>query len=304
MASLAVVFGATSYYAGNQYLENQAQARLSEIGKASAAVDLSQVVVAKETLKFGDTLTEDKLKLVSWPKEAMPEGAFNSIEEILESGDRKVIKSMEANEPLLLSKVSGENGNGGLAGLISEGMRAVTIPVDLVKGVGGFVQPGDSVDIVFTQRDRETGAQTAKIIMEKVKVLSVDQQADTRTNIAKEVKSVTLETDAAGAQKLALASEVGRLSLLLRSAGDDSSTEGKIVSFDEIDPNPKSQSRSAAEAVADGGEAEAEGFLSSLLKGQEKISTEVRVVVGEKSKVQTVPVQEILARKIAKESAE
>ena len=91
--------------------------------------------------------------------------------------------------------------------------------------------PGDRVDIVFTQRDRKTGVQTAKIIMETVKVLSVDQQAGSRSDGPKVAKTVTLETNSQGAQRLALASDVGRLSLLLRGAGDEETVGSSSISF-------------------------------------------------------------------------
>lgn len=284
MAGLAVVFGATSYYAGNQYLESQAKARLNEIESSQVSIEVAQVVVATDQLRFGDTLAADKLKLVSWPKEAMPEGAFTSIEEAVGEGQRKILKAVAENEPLLEAKLSGEDGRAGLSGIIADGMRAVTIPVDTVKGVGGFVQPGDRVDIVFSQRDRRSGQQTAKIIMEKVKVLTVDQEAD-NVGSPKVAKTVTLETDAEGAQRLALAAEVGRLSLLLRGVGDEASIGESVVSFGQA-ANPGEESTDGAPDPAAGNKDG--GFLSFLNK--EKKSQTIRVVRGDEVREATVPV--------------
>ncbi|MCB1416062.1 MAG: Flp pilus assembly protein CpaB [Nitratireductor sp.] len=284
MAGLAVVFGATSYYAGNQYLDSQAKARLNEIESNQASIEVAQVVVATDELRFGDTLAADKLKLVSWPKEAMPEGAFTSVEEAIGEGQRKVLKAIAKNEPLMEIKLSGEDGRAGLSGIIAEGMRAVTIPVDTVKGVGGFVQPGDRVDIVFSQRDRRSGQQTAKIIMEKVKVLTVDQEAD-NVGSPKVAKTVTLETDAEGAQRLALAAEVGRLSLLLRGVGDEASIGKSVVSFGTAE-NPGEENADGA-PDADTGKQDG-GFLSFL--NEEKKSQTIRVVRGDQVREATVPV--------------
>jgi pilus assembly protein CpaB len=195
MAVLAVGFGGISYFAGNSWLESQAQARMSEIenNRASGpAVEVSTVVVASAQLRFGETLTAEKLKEVSWPADAMPEGGFRTIAEAIGDGERKAIKSIEPNEPVLEMKVSGDSARAGLAGIISEGMRAVTIPVDLATGVGGFVMPGDRVDIVLTKRDADDGEQVAKIILENVKVLSIDQDADRSVDGPKIAKSVTL----------------------------------------------------------------------------------------------------------------
>ncbi len=302
MAGLAITFGATSYYAGNEYLDSQAQARLDQIesGNALSAASLTSVVVATRSLKFGETILADDLKLVPWPKDSMPEGTFNTVEAALGNGERKVIKSIEANEPLLAQKVTGQDGRAGLAGIISEGMRAVTIPVDTVRGVGGFVQPGDRVDIVFAQRDRKSGEQTAKIIMEAVKVLSVDQQAESRTESAKVAQTVTLETDTDGAQRLALASEVGNLSLLLRGAGDEASIDSSVISFSGASMlGNDGEGADDAEKQPDGG-ADKGGILSFLTPKQEEAKeTTIKVVRGEEVKEQIVPVLKQINTKTA-----
>jgi len=286
MAGLAITFGATSYYAGNEYLDSQAQARLNQIesGNAKAALDVTQIVVATRSFSFGEKISEEDLKLVSWPKDAMPNGVYNTIEAALGNGERKAIKSIEANEPLLAVKLTGEDGRAGLAGIIAEGMRAVTIPVDHVKGVGGFVMPGDRVDIVFTQRDRKTGEQTAKIIMETVKVLSVDQQAGSRSDGPKVAKTVTLETNSQGAQRLALASDVGRLSLLLRGAGDEETVGSSSISFSGKGFADRGEEGAEASANDDSG-------ILSFLGGNSKASqTTIKVVRGETVNEQVVPV--------------
>lgn len=277
MAGLAVSFGAVSYFAGNRWLENQAQA-LESRRPDIPAIEMTTVVVAGEQLRFGEKLMPDMLKEVPWPKDALPQGAFTQIAELTEKGDRKAIKTIEAGEPILSVKVTGENGHAGLAGVISEGMRAVTIPVDLATGVGGFVMPGDSVDIVLTKKNREDGEQIAKIIMENVKVLSIDQDADRISDGAKVAKSVTLETDAAGAQRLALANSIGRLSLLLRGAGDDNRTGIAALSGEDLDGRTaKSQS---------------EGLLSFL--NNKKTVTDIKVVRRDEVVRHSVPVDEEL----------
>lgn len=288
MAGLAVTFGATSYYAGNEYLDSQAQARLSQIetGNAVNAASMASVVVATKQFQFGEPIMAEDLKIVSWPKDSMPEGTYSTIDDAIGNGERKAIKSIEANEPVLSVKLTGENGKAGLAGIISAGMRAVTIPVDNVKGVGGFVQPGDRVDIVFTQRDRKTGQQSANIIMEAVKVLSVDQQAGSRSDAPKVAKTVTLETNSDGAQQLALASDVGRLSLLLRGAGDETAglTSKITLGGNGFDDRDESENESSPK----------DGGLLSFLKPQEEVATQttIKVVRGDDVREAVVPIQE------------
>lgn len=245
MAGLAVTFGATSYFAGTHYLESQTEARLNELENNRPAVQeiaLAKVVVATRELKFGETLGDDDVKLVDWPKDAFPDGAFTAITEVVLDGNRRVVTAIQPGEPVLAVKLTGENGRAGLAGIIADGMRAVTIPVDTVNGVGGFVQPGDRVDLVLTKEDDDSGETTAKIMMENVKVLSVDQEHGSRSETARVAKSVTLETNTAGAKKIALSLNVGRISLLLRSAGDTASAESDekgFLSFFESEPKTK-----------------------------------------------------------------
>jgi pilus assembly protein CpaB len=277
MAGLAVSFGAVSYFAGNYWLESQAKARVDNERSAEPAVPLSTVVVTTEQIRFGQQISAEKLKEVAWPADAVPEGAFKTIAELTEKEGRRAIKTLEAGEPVLTVKVTGDNNRAGLAGIIAEGMRAVTIPVDLVNGVGGFVMPGDRVDIVLTKRDNDDGEQAAKIIMENVKVLSIDQEADRAEEGVRVAKSVTLETDAPGAQKLALANSIGRLSLLLRSAGDEDAAGTRTLSADDFDD--------AKRASAAGDES-----LFGFLNTNKKRLTTISVVKREEVVQHSVPV--------------
>ncbi len=281
MAGLAVAFGAVSYFAGNYWLESQAQARMSEIDNTKSEVALATVVVTTEQIRFGQPILAEKLKEVAWPADAIPEGAFKTIPELVEKGERKAIKTMESGEPVLAVKVTGENGKAGLSGIIAEGMRAVTIPVDLVNGVGGFVMPGDFVDIVLTKKDEENGEQAAKIIMENVKVLSIDQDSDRASEGARVAKSVTLETDAAGAQKLALANSVGRLALLLRGSGDENTVGSSTLSVGDLDGSNKASAE---------GDAGFFGFLNGDTK--KKRYATITVVKREEVVEHSVPVTE------------
>ena len=98
-------------------------------------------------------------------------------------------------------------------------MRAVTIRVNDVEGVAGFVLPGDRVDVALT-RQVDKNAATTDVVLQNTRVLAIDQTADERTDKPSIVKAVTLEVDTASAQKLALAASVGTLSLMLRKAGE------------------------------------------------------------------------------------
>jgi pilus assembly protein CpaB len=123
---------------------------------------------------------------------------------------------------------------------VQDGMKAVTIRVNDVEGVGGFVLPGDRVDIVLTRQTDKTQAST-EIVLQNAKVLAVDQSADDRSDKATIAKAVTLEVATAAAQKLWLASSVGSLSLLLRKAGETTAESTRRVTLSDLDGMSEAQ---------------------------------------------------------------
>jgi pilus assembly protein CpaB len=181
----------------------------------------STVVVASASLGFGTELTNDNLALIDWPAGQLPQGAFATKQALLKDGSRYVLTSVERNEPILVSKVTGAGQRGSLSALLDDGMRAVTLRVDDVRGVAGFVLPGDRVDVVLI---RTAGASEdksyAEVIVQNVKVLAVDQKANERPDKNNVVaKAVTLAVNSDDAQKILLATNIGKLSLTLRQAG-------------------------------------------------------------------------------------
>ena len=249
MAGLAVAFGATSYVGGNYYLESQTQAlteaRINELDAnrpVVEAVELAKVVVATSEIKFGEAISASNIKVVDWPKDAFPEGAFTATSDVISDGNRRVLTTIFPGEPIITAKITGENGRAGLSGVITEGMRAVTVPVNTVNGVAGFVQPGDRVDILLTKNNSENNGTSSTTIMEYVKILSVDQNAGSRNETAQLASSVTIETDTRGTEKIAWALNVGTLSLTLRAAGDakvsktNDNKQDSLFSFQEEKP--------------------------------------------------------------------
>ena len=109
----------------------------------------------------------------------MPAGAFNKINDLLHGGRRVVLTAIEPNEPVLTLKITGPGQRATLSALVKPGMKAVTIRVNDVEGVGGFVLPGDRVDVVLT-RQIDKGSATTEVVLQNTKVLAVDQIADER----------------------------------------------------------------------------------------------------------------------------
>lgn len=188
--------------------------------------EVRTVIVAARTLPFGTKLTDRDLRATQWPANAIPEGTFSTKQALISSaGDRVVLSAITENEPILASKVTAPGQRASLSVVIEEGKKAVTIRVDDVLGVAGFVQPDDRVDILLTRNSR--GSRTGKsgegsaytdVLLQDVRVLAIDQLADRKTQ-ATPAKAVTVEVDTAEAQKLVLAASVGQLSLALRRAG-------------------------------------------------------------------------------------
>jgi pilus assembly protein CpaB len=176
------------------------------------------IVVASKPLRFGNELGSLSLKEIAWPEDAVPAGAFAKIADVMANGRRVVLTAIEANEAILSSKITGAGQRATLSATLADGMKAVTIRVNDVEGVAGFVLPGDRVDVALTrQMDK---AATTDVVLQNTRVLAIDQTADERNDKPSVVKAVTLEVDTAAAQKLALAASVGTLSLMLRKAGE------------------------------------------------------------------------------------
>ena len=242
MIGIAAVVGAASIFAADVWIKSAASAHVQEVSveiPASAPkVTFKTIVVASAPLRFGMPLDRPQLSEIPWPQELLPQGAFASIDELLAEGSRVVLSPIEANEPVLLAKLSGPNGRATLSNLLSPGMRAVTIKTDEIAGVGGFVTPGDRVDVVLTRdagaidetSDNAKGAAgatiTTEIVVENVKVLTVGQGADERQTSPQVANSVTIEVTTDGAQKVALARNVGSLSLSLRASDGGTSVDG------------------------------------------------------------------------------
>jgi pilus assembly protein CpaB len=189
-------------------------------------------VVASKPLRFGDELSSRSLREVPWPDDALPAGAFVRAADLTVS-KRVVLMPIDANEAILAAKITGPGQRATLSAMLRDGMKAVTIRVNDVEGVAGFVLPGDHVDVVLTrQADKDNG--TNDVVIKNARVLAIDQLADARAEKPSVVKAVTLEVDVTDGQKLALASAVGTLSLLLRKAGEMAEDATRRVTLTDL----------------------------------------------------------------------
>src|SRR6476620_2220231 len=177
MIGFAVVFGLLAVFIAQVWLNNQASMRAKNLETNKTQVASQTVVVAKQPLRFGTELSASMLQEVPWPSDALPSGAFARISDVVSGGKRVVLAPIEANEPVLALKVTGAGQRATLSSLVQDGMKAVTIRVNDVEGVGGFVLPGDRVDVVLTRLSEKEKAST-EIVLQNARVLAVDQSAD------------------------------------------------------------------------------------------------------------------------------
>jgi pilus assembly protein CpaB len=234
MIAVAAVFGLLAVFVAQSWLNSQAEARLRSLEAQKTQPAPSQtLVVANRQLRFGNELAASALREVPWPTDTLPQGAFKTVNELLSQGKRVVLTAIEANEPVLASKITGQGQRATLSAVIGDGHKAMTIRVNDVDGVAGFVLPGDRVDIMLS-RQLEKGAAVNDIILKNTKVLAIDQLADERTDKPSVAKAVTLEVDIGGAQKLALASQIGTLALALRKAGDADPTASRPITLADL----------------------------------------------------------------------
>lgn len=181
----------------------------------------SKVVVAAVDIELGSRLNPQMVKAVDWPSGNVPEGSFGDAQSL---SDRVVKTSVLRGEAILDSKLAPIGTKGGLSAVIKEGDRAMTVRVNDVIGVAGFALPGNYVDVVVnTQKDSagSEGKPISKIVLNRILVLAVAQEADRDDTKPKVVSAVTLEVTPEQAEKLDLARSVGTLSLVLRNQVDN-----------------------------------------------------------------------------------
>ncbi len=215
--AIGVVLAGAAVFFVSRALDGQ-RAQSDQV--AQAPFPVTSIVVASTDLKFGSRIGAEHLKLVSWPKDSVPSGAFTSISDILgdRSQDRVAIRGIASGEPVVAAKVSGFGGRATMSTLIPEDKRAFAIQVNAVSGVAGFLLPGDRVDVLLTRQiGQGSENQVTDVVLQDVMVRGVDQDANEAQSKPQVVRTVTVEVTPEQAQKLALAMRVGSLTLALRN---------------------------------------------------------------------------------------
>ncbi len=230
MFGIALVLSVIAVFVARQYLTRQTAPVATQ---QQPAMQLATVVVARTPLYFGTRIGREQLSVVPWPANAIPPGAFRSVDELIKPGEQRVaLRTVEAGEPILQSKVSGFGGRATLSAVMTEEKRAVTIRVNDVSGVAGFLLPSDRVDILLTRED--AAQRQTNVLLQNVKILGIDQIASDRQDKPVVVRAVTVEVEPLDAQKLTLAQQVGSLSLSLRSLTDNEIRQVRSVNLSDL----------------------------------------------------------------------
>lgn len=209
---LAIAIAAFASLSLYKYLKGQKT-------KVESAVATSKVVVAAMEIPVGGAINMSQVKLVDWPQASVPAGSFSAADEVV---GRVPLDRYIAGEPIMEAKLVPKLGQPGvLSYKIPEGHRAMTVAVDQVAGVAGFLAPGNKVDVVLTTLPQGGRQPVSKIVLQNVPVLAtgqiIEQQKEGKPVI---VPTVTMDVTPDDAEKLAIASTQGKLQLVLRRAGD------------------------------------------------------------------------------------
>lgn len=191
----------------------------------AASIATQPVVVAAADLQIGTALKKEDLQVIDFPQGAAPEGSFSQTADLVGRG---LIVPLVKNEPVLAAKLASKEAGAGLPPVIPEGMRAVSVRVNEVVGVAGYVLPGNRVDVVATASPTESRSDTtSKVVLSNVQVLTAgtrmeQSQEDTQPT---QVTVVTLLVNPEQAERLALASTEGKIQLALRNPLDQGAPE-------------------------------------------------------------------------------
>ncbi|NMG74356.1 Flp pilus assembly protein CpaB [Aromatoleum diolicum] len=211
---VAMLAGLAAVVLGTRWLQDKAGA------------DGNRIAVAAVELQLGGRITPEAIRLVDWPSGSTPTGAFTDLAAL---DGRVAITGIQPGEPVLESRLAPVGTKGGLSAVVPDGKRAITVRVNDVVGVAGFTLPGNYVDIMVNTEaagaNRNNQDQMiSKIVLERILVLAVAQEANRDETKPRVVNAVTLEVTPEQAERLDLARSVGNLSLVLRNQVDSNPT--------------------------------------------------------------------------------
>lgn len=230
---LGIALAGGAAYMAKNYIDTYQTQLAKERAIREKMVKTVEVFVSERPLRYGEVLQREDVRVVDWPEDAIPEGAFTKEEDLFpenENEPRQVLRAMEKDEAILTMKVTRPGEDAGLTSRLQRGMRAFAIKVDVATGVSGFLRPGDRVDVYWSGRiagnDDNAYNEVTMLIEAGVQIIAVDQSANVDVDAASIARTITVAVNPQEVAALAQAQSTGRLSLSLVGAEDDTVAEG------------------------------------------------------------------------------
>ena len=266
---LAIAAGGVFAFATYNYVQR--------LPAQTVTIPTKPVVVAAADLEVGAEITKDSVRLIDWPANAAPANVFADPNEVIGRG---LVMPMIQNEPFLDMKLAPKGAGSGLPPAIPPGLRAVSVKVNEVIGVAGYVLPGTHVDVVATVSPTQASTDmTSKVILTNVQVLAAGTKIDQGTGNEKPiaVSVVTLLVDPEQAERLTLASTEGKIQLALRNPLDKATPVTRGVKPSSLLGGPATTPRAAARPAAARAVAPAaDPFTVEIIRGDIRAREAVR----------------------------
>ncbi len=248
------------------------QLRNARMAAGKAAVVTGRIVVAAKPLALGERLTTSDLREIPWPDSSRPAGSFGRVEDCL---DRALITPVVENELILDEKLAPKEAGGGLSVAIPQGTRAISVRVDDVIAVAGFVVPGTMVDVLVTG-NTTGGDSVTRTILQDLRVLAVGQKSETdREGKPQTYTVVTLLVNPEEAEKVTMASTEGKIHLALRNTIDTKEVNPPVVSRTSLfagapPPKPEAATHKVRRETLPPAPKPPEPYLIDVIRGDKK----------------------------------
>lgn len=214
MLSIALMLSGLAAWIANSWIQGRA-----------VPEQAGSVVVAAMEIPFGVKLEESQIKVIPWADKSLPQGAYASKDQVV---NRVTMNKFYPDEIITEKRISEHLGGSTLSALITKEYRAISVRVDDVVGVAGFILPGNRVDILATKMDRENNKASTHTQLQNVKVLAVDQEASQDKEKPSIVRAVTLELRPDQAEIVTQAMQEGTIQLTLRNPLDNELEETEV----------------------------------------------------------------------------
>jgi pilus assembly protein CpaB len=251
IASLLTFVAGLAVAGGSAYMvRDLMETKYARVEAQQCTNELVRVVIATQDIPFGTVIDAAKLTTIDWPASALPPGSFADPAPLLPTNGaepRRAKMAFAKGELVLASKVSDFGEKVTIVQSLSPNSRAIAIKVTAQTGVGGFVTPGDKVDVILTHGGGEELKTVT--ILQNIRVIGVDQDANSDKDQPGVARTVTLEVTAEDSQRLALAQKAGTLSLALRTIENEDEDVLEAISLRDVLREPEPVDVAAPEDV-------------------------------------------------------